>query len=377
MGHFDVIAGLRQALKAAAMLIALLLIGAAFSQLLRTIFWPELRDSYRHDFSWTPGSHFGRSIVTLRTSDREACVILGNSAAREALNPSILSEHFPQRAFVNAATTGGNNMVFELQARILAAHHVRPRCTILAMNSWNMFSNGAPQIATDDYLALLGWNDLAALSYSPFLTREGPRIAAGLILPLKPQGKQINRVLRQRIWAWRVAGGEALPLSRLAYFPGELDSPQQYLYAGKPDILATQRAALVARNREYYDPARYGGRKEKESLAATLNTLSRVSDDTTIVILPQSPILERASRVADPSFRTAFAPYQSRVRLIDCSAVNSSIYFHDEGHLNARGRLALSKALAKALVHRNDPFASECVALYPVGQLLVRRRTIL
>ncbi|GGJ63875.1 hypothetical protein CDQ92_19100 [Sphingopyxis bauzanensis] len=360
-------AGLREAAKASAMLIALLLIVAAFSQLLRTALWPELRDSYRHSFSWTPGSHFGGAMVALRTDARGACVILGNSAAREALDPLILSSVDPKLMFLNAATTGGNNMVFELQARLLAAHGVRPRCTILAMNSWNMFSNGPPQIVTDDYLALLGWDDLAALSYSPFLTREGPRVAAGLVLPLKPQGKQINRVLRQHIWAWRVAGGEALPLSRLAYFAGELDSPQPYLYAGKTDILATQRAALVARNREYYDPARYGGRKEKESLAATLNTLSRVSDDTTIVILPQSPILERASRVADPSFRAAIAPYRSRIRLIDCSAVNSSIYFHDEGHLNARGRLALSKALATALVHGDDPSASECVALYPGG----------
>jgi hypothetical protein len=357
-------AGLREAMKASAMLIALLLIVAAFSQLLRTALWQELRDSYRYSFSWTPGSHFGGAMITLRNA-RGACVILGNSAAREALDPLILSSGDPQRMFVNAATTGGNNMVFELQARLLAAHRVRPRCTILAMNSWNMFSNGPPQIATDDYLALLDWDDLAALSYSPFLTREGPRVAAGLVLPLKPQGKQINRVLRQHTWAWRRAGGEELPLSRLAYFPGELEPPPPYLYVGKPDILATQRAALVGRNREYYDPARYGGRKEKVSLAAALNTLSQVSDDTTIVILPQSPILERASRVADPSFRAAFAPYRSRVRLIDCSAVNLSIYFHDEGHLNARGRFALSKALAKALVRRDDPSASECVALHP------------
>ncbi len=365
MGDFDVIAGLRQALKAAAMLIALLLICAAFSQLLRTIFWPELRDSYRHDFSWTPGSHFGRSIVTLRTNDREACVILGNSAAREALDPSILSEHFPQRAFVNAATTGGNNMVFELQARILAAHHVRPRCTILAMNSWNMFSNGAPQIATDDYLALLDWGELAALSYSPFFTREGPRVLAGLVLPLKPQGKQINRIVRERVWKWRVAAGEPLPLSRLAYFPGELDRSQTYLYAGKPDVLTTQWAELAARNREYYDPTRYGGPNEQKSLHAALGTLSHLSVETMIVILPQSPILERASRVADPAFHAALAPYRSKVRFIDCSAVNVIGYFHDEGHLNARGRIALSRALADALEGDAVSAAQKCVEVDP------------
>lgn len=359
------IAGLRQALKAAAMLIALLLICAAFSQSLRTMLRPELRDSYRHDFSWTPGSHFGRSIVALRTNDREACVILGNSAAREALDPSILSAHLPQHAFVNAATTGGNNMVFELQARLLKAHSVHPHCTILAMNSWNMFSNGAPQIVADDYLALLDWGDLTALSYSPLLSGEGPRTAVGLILPLKPQGKQINRVLRQRLWEWRIAGGEKLPLSRLAYFPGELDRSETYLYLGKPDTLKTQWAALVARNREYYDPARYGGRSEQKSMAATLETLSQISDETLIVILPQSSILERASHIADPGFRTAIAPYRSKVRLVDCSAVKAIGYFHDEGHLNVRGRAILSQALAEALEGGAARAGQKCVEVDP------------
>lgn len=359
------IAGLRQAIKAAAMLIALLLIVAAFSQLLRMMLRSELRDSYRRDFSWTPGSHFGRSIVTLRTNDREACVILGNSAAREALDPAILSAHFPQRAFVNAATTGGNNMVFELQARLLAAHDVRPRCTILAMNSWNMFSNGAPQIATDDYLALLDWGDLAALSYSPFLNREGPRVAAGLVLPLKPQGRQINRIFREQLWKSRVAMGEPLPLSRLAYFPGELDRSQTYLYTGKPDVLTTQWAELETRNREYYDPARYGGTQEQRSLHAALGTLSQMSDETMIVILPQSPILERASRIADPAFHAAFDPYRSKVPLIDCSAVDATGYFHDEGHLNARGRKALSEALGDVLEGDAGSGVQKCVRIDP------------
>lgn len=360
--------GLREAAKAAAMLIALLLIGAAFSQLLRTALWSELRDSYRHSFSWAPGSHFGRSILTLRARGRDACVILGNSAAREALDPSILATRNPSRTFVNAATTGGNNMVFELQAQLLAAHHVRPRCTILAMNSWNMFSDGAPQIATDDYLALLDWDDLAALSYSPFLAREGPRIAAGLVLPLKPQGKQINRMLRRQIWAWRAAAGEPLPLSRLAYFPGELDRPQAYLYAGKADILMARWAELVARNREYYDPARYGGRPEKASLAAALETLSQRSRETVIVILPQSAILERASRIADPAFHAAFAPYRPKIGLIDCSSVNAAGYFHDEGHLNAAGRSALSKAFAAALAGDAGSGGERCVRVGPKDQ---------
>lgn len=367
MGGFDAVAELREAAKALALLITLSLAGALFSQALRTALWEELRQTYQHQFSWTPGSHFGASIVALRTRKRDACVILGNSAAREAFDPSALVTGERRGGVVNAATTGGNNMVFELQARLLATHDVRPRCVILAMNSWNMFSDGPPQIAVDDYQALLDWNDLAALSYSPFLTREGPRIAAGLVLPLKPQGKQLNRMLRQRLWAWRVARGEMLDLSRLAYFPGELDQPEPYLYAGRSDILATQWDELVARNREFYDPARYGGKKERASLAATLSTLVDVSDETIIVILPQSQILERASRLADSAFYTAIAPYRARVRLIDCSAVNLVSYFHDEGHLNARGRAALSEAFATTLSGRNDHNGLQCLAQEPAA----------
>ncbi len=337
------------------MLTGLILASSVFALSLRSVFWNELQNSYRTSFSWSPGSHFGRAIGTLRDGGGDACVILGNSAAREALDPSRMAAASPGRGFVNAATTGGNNLVFELQARLLAAHRVRPRCVILAMNSWNMFSGGRPAIAADDYLALLRWRDLAALSYRPLSSREGTGLAVGLALPLKPQGKQINRMLRYNIWRWRASMGYREPLARYAYFPGELDPAETYLYAGKPDILAKQWTKLAERNRSYQNGALYGGAEEKRSLEATLGIMARISPENVVVILPQSAILESASRISDPAFNEALAKNRSQVRVIDCSAVNRPEFLYDEGHLNERGRAVLSAMLARALKGQDGP----------------------
>lgn len=346
---------LGEAGKAAAMLAGLILASAIFALSLRSAFWNELQNNYRTSFSWSPGSHFGRAIGTLRDEGGDACVILGNSAAREALDPVRLTAELPGKSFVNAGTTGGNNLVFELQARLLAAHHARPRCVILAMNSWNMFSGGRPAIAADDYLALLRWRDLAGLSYRPLSSREGAGLAANLTLPLKPQGKQLNRMLRHNIWQWRASMGYREPLARYAYFPGELDPAESYLYAGKPDILAKQWAELVERNRPYQNVALYGGAEEKRSLEATLDIMASISPENIVVILPQSAILESASRISAPAFNKALAKNRSQVRVIDCSAVNRPEYLYDEGHLNERGRAVLSVMLARALKGQDGP----------------------
>lgn len=345
---------LGEAFRAGILLLGLLSLLGGFSQLVRTMFWSEIRDSYRHSFSWSPGSHFGRSITALKREGDHTCVVLGNSAAREGIDPSALEADLPGFRFVNAATTGGNNLVFELQARLLMSHEARARCILVVMNSWNMFSNARPRIVEDDYLALLDWDDLAGLSYGPLASREATGLATGLILPLKPQGVQLSRLLRSGLWRWRAQTGHGVPLAHFAYFPGELDPAKPYLYHGR-DILSDDWDKLVARSREYYDPARYGGAEERTSLGAALQGSLALSPDTMILILPQSPILERASRIADPSFRKAFAPYRSRVGLIDCSDLNELGYFYDEGHLNARGRTVLSAALALALQGESGP----------------------
>lgn len=341
--------------KAATMLTGLILVSAVFALSLRSALWAALQNSYRSSFSWSPGSHFGHAIVKLREESGNACVILGNSAAREALDPAGLAAALPGRRFVNAATTGGNNLVFELQARLLVAHRVRPRCVILAMNSWNMFSGGRPAIAADDYLALLRWRDLAAMSYDPFFSRDGARLLAELALPLKPQGKQLNRILRQRIWQVRGSIGYREPLSRFAYFAGELEPAETYLYAGKSDILARRWPELAERNRRYENSALYGGAEEKKSLEATLHIMKRISPENLVVILPQSEILERASYVSQFAFNEALSNSRSQIRLIDCSGVNRPEYFYDEGHLNGYGRKVLSAMLARALSARNGP----------------------
>jgi hypothetical protein len=339
---------LAEACKAAVLLLVAMIVVALFAQMLRAGFRGPLRDSYAHSFSWTPGSHFGASIAALRDPAQPRCAVLGNSAAREAIDPYIMGSSGKDRAIVNAATTGGNNLVFELQAHLLKSHGARPACVILAMNSWNMFSNGRPQLVADDYLALLDWNDLMSLSYQPFLSREAPRLLAGMALPLKPQGKQLNRLVREKIWEWRAISGDPVPKARYSYFAGELEPAVSFQYSGPP-ILQDKWAELSARNAEYYDPARYGGTEERASFDAMMRTLLTLTRDVYVVVLPQSPILERASRVADPTFQAALEPYRRAVRLVDCSSLNSVPMLYDEGHLTANGRAALSASLAKAI----------------------------
>lgn len=357
--------GIGDALRAAAML---LLVGAvilAFSAALRTVLRPQLLESYRQSFGFTPGSRFGSRLVQAQDANRPLCIIIGNSAAREAFDSDRLDEAVPAYDFVNAGTTGGNNLVFELQAAAIGSNGIKPECTILAMNSWNLFAGGQPKVAGEDYLGLLDWRDVGTLSYRPMASPELLWISLGLAMPLKAQAKQLNRSVRFGIFKLRMAAGHPLPLARYEVFAGELRDEGEFRYEGKPSILLTHWDKLKNQNRQYYDPAIYGGSEERKSMDSTIKNLTSSSKNTYIILLPQSPLLERASQIAMPAFLASIRPFRNNVRLVDCSSMNKLEYFVDEGHLNALGRREVTEALAQYLQDPSSPQTGQCRNVKP------------
>lgn len=359
MARFGILAAMRSAL----LLLALLTGITAFASLIRVVGSPALLESYRTSFSFTPGARFGNRLLQVQDAARPTCLILGNSAAREAFDTLYLDQALPARRFVNAGTTGGNNLVFEMQAAALVSSKARPDCTLLAMNSWNLYAGERPPVAGEDYLALLGWRDVARLSYHPLASSEVRRVGLGLALPLKAQARQLNRLIRHRIFRWRAHSRWPLPIARYSSFAGELNADGLYLYADKPSILRRDWSRFDARSRRYADPALYGGAEQAASLRRTLRLLAKASKRTDIVLLPQSPLLERASRLAMPAFLDAVRPFRGTVRIVDCTKLNNLDYFIDEGHLNAAGRRELSAAMAAYLRSPASQTVGHCRAL--------------
>ena len=243
---------------------------------------------------------------------------------------------------VNLATTGGNNEVLEIQSAVLKHNGIAPRCVIAGVSTWTMHRDGSPSITAQEYLGLLEWNNVLGLTSRPLLSREGPRIATNLVLPLRSQARQLNRVARSFIRTARARTIGPLPVGGFETYPDELKPADEFLYQDSAAHLMKDWDRLVQQSRPYYPASRYGGRLQEMSLRTTLDRLLSISPDVVLVITPQTPILEPASRSGAPHFWRVLNSYNGRITVIDCSGFRDLSLFIDEGHLNSRGRLLMS-----------------------------------
>lgn len=344
--------GLDRAWRAGLMLAVCVLISAAAAAAVRSAAHPLLLRAYSQRFSFMPGHWFGERVAVLSGHQSPSCVILGASNAREGFDPEIIEAATPGILVVNAATTGGNNEVLEVQSAILKHNRIRPRCVIAGISTWSMFRNGSPLITAEEYLGLMDWDDVLGLSAKPLLSKEGPRIVFGLVLPLRGEAKQLNRVARSAIKRVRQASIGALPDGRYETHPGELKPADNYLYLHTAPHLVQDWAKLVERSRPWYFPSRYGGQLQERSLRTTLNRLLGLSPDVLLVITPQTPILSPASRAGSPYFWEVIESYRGRITLVDCSGFRDLSLFIDEGHLGAQGRAQMSAEVGQILRDR-------------------------
>ena len=342
--------GLLDAARAATMLIAALAVSAAFAGAIRYVAHPQLFDAYATRFQFVPGQWFAKSVIDLKRNARNTCVVLGASNGREGFDAGILARNAPGVAFLNAATTGGNNEVVALQATILERYDLRPRCVIVAFSTWTMFRDGSPELAAEEYVSLLDWGEVIALPSRPLLTREGHHIAARLILPLRSHARQLNLLARLEIRHLRAKWLGSLPVSRYESYKDELKPADDYLYQRTPPHLMQDWEKLVARSRAFYPASRYGGAMQEVVMRGALDRLLRLTNgQVAIVITPQTPILDPASHSAKPHFDRVMQAYAGRVAMIDCTSLRDLNLFVDEGHLTAGGRAILSIEVAQLI----------------------------
>ncbi|UVO52868.1 hypothetical protein [Sphingomonas sp. SUN039] len=316
---------------------------AAFAATLRFVAGSQLLGTYVTRFEFVPGQWFARSVIDLKRDPASTCVVLGASNGREGFDPAILARNAPGTAFVNAATTGGNNEVVDIQSTILERYGLHPRCAIAAFSTWTMFRDGSPDLAAEEYLALLDWEGVLSLTSRPLLTRKGHHIAAGLMLPLRTNARQLNLLMRVSVSHARKRVLGPLPLNRYESYAGELQSPDTYNYQHTPSHLLADWDRLVARSRPFYPASRYGGAMQESAMRRSLDRLLRLTGGhVAIVVTPQTPILDPASRAAKPHFDRVVQAYAGQVALIDCTALRDMALFVDEGHLTADGRAILS-----------------------------------
>jgi hypothetical protein len=342
--------GVGDATRAATMLIFAIAVCAVFAAGIRTVARKPLLNAYATRFQFVPGQWFAKSVIDLKRQSSNTCVILGASNGREGFDPAILARNAPGLVFVNAATTGGNNEVVDIQSAILERQNIRPNCTIIAFSKWTMFRDGSPDLAAEEYLALLDWGDVISFASRPLLTRKGTHVAASLVLPLRNHARQLNLLVRVEIRRARSRWLGPLPASRYEYYENELRAGDTYNYQRTVPHLMRDWDKLVARSRPFYPPSRYGGAREEAAMHSSLDRLLRLTRGrVAIVVTPQTPILDPASRAAEPYFDRVLQGYAGRIGVIDCTALRDLALFVDEGHLNARGRAVLSTEVGQVV----------------------------
>jgi hypothetical protein len=342
--------GVGDASRAATMLIVATAVCSVFAAGIRIVAQEPLLQAYAARFQFVPGQWFAKSVIDLRRQSSNSCVILGASNGREGFDPAILARNARGLAFVNAATTGGNNEVVDIQSAILERQDIRPNCAIVAFSKWTMFRDGSPDLAAEEYLALLDWGDVVSLASRPLLTRKGVHVAASLVLPLRNHARQLNILVRVGIRQIRERWLGPLPESRYEYYENELRPGDTYHYQRTTPHLMHDWDRLVARSRPFYPASRYGGKQQEAAMRNSLDRLLRItSGRVAIVVTPQTPILDPASRSAEPYFDRVLKEYAGRVAVIDCTALRDLALFVDEGHLNVRGRAVLSTEVGQVV----------------------------
>ena len=164
--------GIRRVARAATIICAALLLSACVALALNQISFLNL---YNAPLAFEPGPWFAEHIAP-SVGVPNYCLIVGASTAREGFDTEILGNYLPELKIVNAATTGGNIEVAEVQAQILSRYGIRAKCIIVGLHPFLMMAEGPPLPASTGYLAHLRLTDVMLLSDRAAVVRESPQI---------------------------------------------------------------------------------------------------------------------------------------------------------------------------------------------------------
>ena len=319
---------------------------------------PLLRETYSRNTAFRPGIHFGHQLfVHMNSGDAsQGCLVIGASNSREGFDVGLMSSLSGISPFSNAATTGGNSLVLETQAQILKSLAQTHHCIIVGVTPWMLYKNDPPNVRSEDYLAHLPVSSLFALSSGPLSVVEGVRMAFVLALPLRRHSTHLNRYARVKLFELSPSIGQ----EDLEYFPGELTAPPQYRYAGLEPILDSRGPQLREQYADYYIADRYEDQGLIQGSVDAIATLADLTDRLIVVITPETDILTTASDAAMPSFSKVLAGISDFAEVLDCRLGFGDHLFHDEGHLNALGREALSLIVAERLAGLVVMGVSDC-----------------
>jgi len=296
---------------------------------------------YATRFAFEPGPWFSEHIAPV-LADSNHCLIVGLSTAREGFDTALLEGAVPGTKFVNAATTGGNIEVGEVQAQILARYGVHPKCVIVGVHPFLMTAEFPPLLASTGYLAHLGFPDVFLLSNRSLPRREFRQIAEAMVLPLRLHADRLNKLIRYRMFRLQQRfRSEPLPIDAYQYFKDEFTSGANAHYDDVHE--APERVAELTRTR-YRDYTSFTSRTPVQSFRRALAMIRNRTGTVFVVSMPNQKALAGLNARGQERYDEALGEADVRV---DCSGLVSDEHFIDDAHLDKEGRRILSSAIGK------------------------------
>ena len=332
--------GSRRAAKAATIICGALFLSTLVALSLNQINFLNL---YTTRFAFEPGPWFSEHIAP-SVGKPNYCLIVGASTAREGFDTKILSEYLPELTIVNAATTGGNIEVAEVQAQILSRYGVHAKCIIVGLHPFLMMAETPPLLASTGYLAQLRLTDVLLLSDHAAVSREFSQILETVTLPLKAHADRLNKLVR--FWIFQLQEeyrSHPLPLNAYEYFVDEFRSGANAYYDGthvRPEALAE----LI---RMRYQTYTYDSTTPEISFERALTLFRKEADHVFVVTMPNQEALLGLNSKGKLKYDRAIEG--SGITQIDCSSLVPNEYFIDDVHLDREGRRILSNAIGKIL----------------------------
>jgi len=335
---------LRQSAKALSIVLAAIAISFLSSLAVDRI---SFLDFYRERFSFQPGSWFAEAVS--KVDSVNGCLVVGASTAREGIDAAILSERREFGSVINAATTGGNIEVLEIQAQILSRYGKHLKCVIAGVHPWLLFENDPPRVVSTGYLAHLRLNDVLELTdHSTLMLEKWDAIRLSLI-PLGKHAQRLNKLVRFWIYSLQTKWREKpLALKSFEFFPGELNAPGNSLYPAGTDLLADRPELIKSRLENEYPSYVFDKGPAETSFRRALEVFKSHASQVFIVIMPDTPLIETFNKKGIPAFNRVV--FQASVKIIDCSKLSlANSFFLDETHLKPSGRQILSSAISRTL----------------------------
>jgi hypothetical protein len=330
---------------------------------------PLLLHLYAKRFAFLPGPWFAEHLERSAGDSAEDCLVIGASTAREAFDPTVLDVIVPGTRFVNAATTGGNNEVFEVQAQTIARYGLKYRCIILGMQPWVMFHKtaaGKPgvELISTEYVSNLRLWDVLSLTDRPWREFEWPMLMTALAVPLEKHAGQLNRIVRYGMYlVYTTLIDHASSVARYERYPGELVPSRDYNYPATVNYLREDRAKVISWVQPYNKPEQYGHEEQTRSLARTLDLLSRHATTLFVVNMPDTTLADAPNAMGSPAYNAVLERFHDRLTLIDCRAGDmGEEFFLDFTHVNVRGRALMSESVGRLLKARLIDGATQFVA---------------